>query len=190
MADHSSPAPPAKGGKPWIMLIVVAVCSIGAGAASPFLLGATRSGSDEGDHGAGHGSGHGGGHAKGGHGGHGHGGGHGAAPKKAGQETFLPFGEAVVNLAEGRLSRYLRVKVVLVADTKAAKDLEEHLEQRKATLKNWLITHLSDKTLRDVTGRASINRARREILDRFAAELDPDSTGSLRDVLFEEFVVQ
>jgi len=64
----------------------------------------------------------------------------------------------VVNLAEPRLGRYLRVKVVLVADPKASKELEEQMELRKATLKNWLIAHLSDKTLRDVTGRASINR--------------------------------
>jgi len=169
MSDHRPAPAPAKGGSKWIILVVVAVCSIGAGAASPFLLGATRQGSDDHDS-----SSHGGAsHSKGGHGGHG---GHTAqAAKKTGQDAFLPFGEVVVNLAEPRLGRYLRVKVVLVADPKASKELEEQMELRKATLKNWLIAHLSDKTLRDVTGRASINRARREILDRFASDLDPES---------------
>lgn len=203
MADQSpAPAAPAPGGaRSWIVLIVVAICSVGAGAMSPFLLrGATREAADDhaaSDHGSsghgssGHGSsGHGSsGHkAKGGHGGHG---GHGApAAKKPGHDAFVPFGEVIVNLAEGRLSRYLRVKVVLMAAPKAASQMEEQVEQRKAALKNWLIAHLSDKTLRDVTGRASINRIRREILDRFATDLDPEATGSLRDVLFEEFVIQ
>ncbi len=191
--------PPASGGsKTWIIIVVVAVCSIGAGAASPLLLqGATKTADHEDDHApapkaAGHGSGHG---AKaGGHGakqGGGHGGGHGApAAKKSGHDAYIPFGEVIVNLAEGRLTRYLRVKVILVGTPKGAHALEEKVEEGKATLRNWLIAHLSDKTLRDVTGRASINRIRREILDRFSHDLDPEATGSLRDVLFEEFVVQ
>ncbi len=117
--------------------------------------------------------------------------GHSPAPdRKAATEAYLSFGEVTVNLAEGRLSRYLRVKVVLVTTEEQARHLGELVEQRKAVLKSWLIAHLSDKSLRDVTGRVSINRVRREILEHFSGELGPDGTGLLRDVLFEEFVVQ
>lgn len=115
-----------------------------------------------------------------------------AAEGKAGplKEAFISGGEVTVNLAEGRLSRYLRVKIVLVTDSKHEKKVAESLETHKAALRNWLIAHLSDKTLQDVTGKASINRTRREILDHYNAALFPGGTGPLRDVLFEEFVVQ
>ena len=115
-----------------------------------------------------------------------------AAPAKVekAKEVFVAFGDVNVNLAEGRLNRYLRVKIVLVTDTKHEKHVNERLEGRKATVRNWLIAQLSDKTLQDVTGRASINRIRREILDHCASTVFPEGGNPIHDVLFEEFMVQ
>jgi flagellar basal body-associated protein FliL len=110
--------------------------------------------------------------------------------EKPGPDAPVAFGEVTVNLADGRLNRYLRVKILLVVDGKQLKRVEAALEERKPILKNWLITHLSDKTLADVTGRVSINRIRREIQEAFSARMFPEGDGHLRDVLFEEFVVQ
>lgn len=110
--------------------------------------------------------------------------------EKPGPDQTLSFGEVYVNLADARLQRYLRVKVILVIDGKHAKKVEAALEERKLVLKNWLIAHLSDKTLPDVTGRVSINRIRREIQEAFSTKLFPEGGDHLRDVLFEEFVVQ
>ena len=102
----------------------------------------------------------------------------------------VPFGDAVVNLSEERMTRYLRVKVVLVVDADQEKDATAHVGKHKAALKNWLIGHLAGKSLKDVAGTVGVKRVQREILERFEDELYPDGHGPLRDVLFEEFVVQ
>ncbi len=111
---------------------------------------------------------------------------------KAGAEkvAFVPFGDAVVNLAEDRLTRYLRVKLVLVVDRAQEKEMTEEVTREKAVLKNWLIGYLSDKSLKEVNGTANVNRLRREILEHFNKLLGAESTDKVRDVLFEEFVVQ
>jgi flagellar basal body-associated protein FliL len=154
-------AAPAGKKKLLVILVVVAVCSIGAGVAVPhFMRGATPPVDTP----------------------------HKA--EKPAKDAYIEFGDVTVNLAEGRLSRYLRVKIVLVTDHKHEKDVTERIEARKAALRNWLIAHLSDKTLPDVTGRVSINRIRREILEQFSAALFPEGGQQIRDVLFAEFVVQ
>jgi flagellar protein FliL len=104
--------------------------------------------------------------------------------------AFVPFGDVVVNLAEERLTRYLRVKLILVTDASQEKAAGELLTKNKAILKNWLISYLSDKSLQEVSGAAGVNRLRREIQDQFNALLYPDGSERIRDVLFEEFVVQ
>lgn len=154
-----------KGGKRMrmvIILVVVAVCSVGAGIAVPhFLYGGSQRTEEK------------------------------KAPPKP-TEVNVAFGETiVVNLAEGRLNRYLRVKILLVTDNHHEKELNEKLEHGKAALKDYLIGLLSDKTLQEVTGRAGVNRTRREILTHFKSTLFPEGGDTaLRNVLFEEFVVQ
>jgi flagellar FliL protein len=103
---------------------------------------------------------------------------------------FVPFGDVVVNLAEERLTRYLRVKLILVVDASQEKAITELVTKNKAILKNWLISHMSDKSLAEVSGATGVNRLRREIQDQFNALLFPDGSEKIRDVLFEEFVVQ
>src|SRR5437879_267533 len=86
-------------------------------------------------------------------------------PKAAAKQAFVPFGEVVVNLAEERLTRYLRVKIILVIDGNQEKPHTEKITKVKATMKSWLISHLTDKSLKEVSGGAGVNRLRREILE-------------------------
>jgi flagellar protein FliL len=104
--------------------------------------------------------------------------------------AFVTFGDVVVNLAEERLTRFLRVKLILVVDTANEKQATELVQKNKAILKNWLISHMADKGLQEVSGAGGVNRLRREIQDQFNALLYQDGSDKIRDVLFEEFVVQ
>jgi flagellar basal body-associated protein FliL len=104
--------------------------------------------------------------------------------------AFVPFGEIVVNLAEERLTRYLRVRITLQIESTDEKLLKAAIERNKTILKNWLISYLSDKTLDEVRGAAGVNRVRREIQDQFNSMLFPDGGEIVRAVLFEEFSVQ
>ncbi len=103
---------------------------------------------------------------------------------------FVPFDQVVVNVNEQRLSRFLRIKLIVVVDAADEKPIGELVVKNKAILKNWLISHLSDKGMQDVTGAVGINRARREIQDQFNYLLFPDGSEKIRDILFEEFNVQ
>ena len=116
-------------------------------------------------------------------------GGHGVEAK-TGKPAFVPVGDVIVNLSEERLTRYLRVKLILVVDSSQEKEIGELFLKNKAILKNWLISHLSDKSLAEVSGATGVNRLRREIQDQFNAFLFPDGSEKILDVLFEEFVVQ
>ncbi len=104
--------------------------------------------------------------------------------------AFISFDPVVVNINEERLTRFLRVKLIIVVDKSQEKQIAELVQRNKAILKNWLISHLSDKAMLDVTGAAGINRSRREIQDRFNELLFADGSEKIRDILFEEFNVQ
>jgi flagellar FliL protein len=112
------------------------------------------------------------------------------APVSEGLRAFVPFGDVVVNLAEERLTRYLRVKIMLLVDAAQEKAVIDQVQKQKFILKSWLISYLSDKSLQEVSGRAGVERARREIQDYFNSRLFPDGSEKIRDVLFEEFNVQ
>ena len=104
--------------------------------------------------------------------------------------ALVPFGEVVVNLGEERLTRYLRAKLLIVVEDAQQKTINELLSQQKPFLKSWLISYLSDQSLQEVSGAAGVNRVRREIRDKFNSMLYPDGSEPIRDVLFDEFVVQ
>ena len=118
------------------------------------------------------------------------------APKKHAPENdskkpaIIPFGDVVVNLGEERLTRYLRLKIILVVDGHHEKTLNDHIQKQKAYLKSWLISYLSDQSIQEVSRAAGVNRVRREIRDQFNAMLFPDGSEKIFDVLFDEFVVQ
>lgn len=117
--------------------------------------------------------------------------GKGKTEKKADKKTVIvPFGEVVVNLTEDRMNRYLRLKLAVLADADAEKEVTEKITKQKAAVKSRMISHLSGKTLKDVSGTVGVNRLQREMLEKIDDVIYPDGESKVRDVLFEEYVVQ
>lgn len=153
---------------PWI---VVGLLSAGAGSAVPFLIpaqGETKT-TEKG------------------------------AVIKSGQKVetvFVPFGDrgkdqnVVVNLNEGRMTRYLRVAITLEIPKSLELTFPKQLDAHKAQLRNWLLSEISDKDLDEIRGAAGQNRLRRAIHEHFNAVLFPSGYDRIHDVLFEEFNVQ
>ena len=170
-AHAPAATPKAGGGKKKVLMIVVALASVGGGAAVPMLL-ASQGGDGE------------------------------KASKKKHSEhppVNVPFGEVTVNLAEDRMARFLRVKIVLkVEGVHEEEEAAKLFAPYKPAMKSWLISHLAGKSLKDVAGTVGVKRLQREILERFAEMLAPDDEGHssskvslhLKDVLFEEYIVQ
>lgn len=122
-----------------------------------------------------------------------------SVPTSAGKKVdtiFVPFGErgedqnVVVNLNEGRMTRYLRVAITLEVPKSLEITFPKLLESKKAQLRNWLLSEISDKDLDEIRGAAGQNRLRRAIHEHFNAVLFPDGYDRIQDVLFEEFNVQ
>jgi flagellar basal body-associated protein FliL len=114
-----------------------------------------------------------------------------AAPEMLSKREYVPFGTSVVNLAGGRLTRYLQVSIVLKVDKASAPAVQKQVQNgRKAVFKNWLITYLSDKRLEEVEGAAAIRRVQREVQDGFNAILAESGDTRVEAVLFEEFNIQ
>jgi flagellar basal body-associated protein FliL len=119
-------------------------------------------------------------------------------PKEGAQEkphaetktAIVPFGDMVVNLADERAMRYLRVKLAVLVDADKEKEVSDLLTKKKPAVKSKLISHLAGKTLKDVSGTVGVNRLQREILERFEEVLYPEGHSPLRAILFEEYVVQ
>ncbi len=109
----------------------------------------------------------------------------------SGKHAYVPFGDpVVVNLNEDRLTRYLKIKILLVVDARDEKPVTELVLKKKPALRNWLIANLSDKSLPEVSGAAGLNKMRREIWHQFNGELFSDGSEKVLDIFFEEFVVQ
>lgn len=215
MANAPAPPPgegheeaPVKKGPGIIVWLLAAVVSGGVGFAVPIFLPmgdagdsakAAAEGTEEHGHetaaashgapaAAAHGdSGHGGG---GGHGASGHGGGgHGTTNPNA-TVAFVNFGDIVVNLDEGRLNRYLRLKIMLQVKPQDEGIVTTEMETQRTVLKSWLLSYLSDKTLSDIRGAAGQGMLRREIQEYFNTTLFPDGKDRVYDVLFDEFNIQ
>ncbi|QEL13312.1 flagellar basal body-associated FliL family protein [Limnoglobus roseus] len=176
MSEEAAPAPAAKkkGGKG--KFLIAAVLSIAAGGALPMfvnvpaLLGKTAEASEE------HATGH-------------------VKPKKKAAHAEeklapVPFGDVVVNLAEERMTRYLKLKIVLMVEEEAEATVTTMLEKKKSAMKSWMISHLSGKTVKDVQFTVGVNRVQREILERFEDILYPNGHGALKNIVFEEYLVQ
>jgi flagellar protein FliL len=161
MADAVAKTAPQKAGsKNWLLLLLVALIAGGAGAFFPQVL--LHSTEKRAD-----------------------------VPAKDTKKTaLLPFDTVVVNLGEERLTRYLRVKIILVVDHKEEKNIVDVLQNQKAFLKSWLISYLSDQSIQEVGRAAGVNRIRREVRDQFNAMLFSDGSEKIHDILFDEFQVQ
>ena len=108
---------------------------------------------------------------------------------------YVPFGEGdeksvVVNLNDGRMSRFLCISIALQIPKSMEKDFPELLTGKRPALRNWLLGEIADKDLDDIRGMAGQNRLRRAIREQFNEVLFPDGYDQIYDVLFEEFRVQ
>lgn len=160
-APSTGPAPKKRGKLP---LIVVAVVCIGGGAALPMVVAIPGFSASKAE----------------------------AKPKKADDlhSVSVPFSDVVVNLAEERMTRYLRLKLALKVDAEDEKAVTALVAKHKITMKSRIISHLAGKSLKDVSGTVGVNKLQREILEKFEDILYPDGHSKLQDVLFEEYVVQ
>jgi flagellar basal body-associated protein FliL len=110
--------------------------------------------------------------------------------KKDAKTAIVPFGDVVVNLSEDRLQRYLRIKVAVLVEAEAEKEVTDLVTKKKAAIKSAMITHLAGKSVKDVSGSAGVTRTQRELLERVEDVLYPDGNSRIKSVLFEEYVVQ
>ena len=104
--------------------------------------------------------------------------------------AFVPFGEVVVNLADQRMSRYLRLNITMQVKTSDSEQATADVETHKAILRNWLLGYLSNLQLEDIRGASGQNRIRREIQNYFNEVLSADGVDVVQDILFEDFTVQ
>lgn len=167
-APAAAPAPatgaPKKGNK--LVLAVVCLVFTGAGAAFPMVVNLSGKPKDEKAAEA----------AK--------------DPKEKPKTAIVPFGEVVVNLSEERFQRYLRVKIAVLVEAEAEKEVTDLVAKKKAAIKSAMIAHLAGKGTKDVTGTAGVARMQRELMERFEEVAYPDGTSKAKAVLFEEYVVQ
>lgn len=113
-----------------------------------------------------------------------------ASPAEVTKLTNIDFGEIVVNLESGRISRYIKLKIALQVKEKEKEEINTAMLAQEAVLRNWLISFLSDQSVQSVQGRIGQNRLRREIRDQFNTVLFPDGYDRIDEILFTEFAIQ
>jgi len=159
--EESAPKPKKK--KSWIVAVLVGVIALGSGAAVPLVTRmSANASSPDAD-----------GKIK-------------VDPKRA----LIPFDSVVVNVADGRFTRYLRVKITLVVDVKDEVAVKEAMESQKPFLQTWVIGFLQDRTMEQLHGSAGMNRVRREVRDEFNRHLYPEGPEKIKDVLLPEYNFQ
>jgi len=129
----------------------------------------------------GHGGGHGGGEAKGA----------GNAPSNPGEPWFVELEPVVSNLDEPGVTRYVRATLILEMSGDADYEVNNAiLEEKKATVRNWVTIYLAGCTLDDIRGRKNLIRIQSEIKDSLNDMLYKDSKGLVNKILFKEFQIQ
>ena len=111
-------------------------------------------------------------------------------PEPGDETAFIDFEEVVVNLDDPPFSRYITINFSLQIAKTQELDLTKLVEEKKVVLKNWLLSHLRDKKLKEVRGKFGSNMLRREIHGKFNELLFTDGVERIQDVLFNDFKVQ
>ncbi|MEM7454608.1 MAG: flagellar basal body-associated FliL family protein [Planctomycetota bacterium] len=110
---------------------------------------------------------------------------------EAGEEvSFIEFDEVVLNLNDPRYSRYLSCSFSLQVATTQEAAITQLVDEKKVVLKNWLVSHIGDKTLDQVRGTFGQSMLRREINSKFNELLFTDGIERIQSVLFSDFKVQ
>ncbi len=104
--------------------------------------------------------------------------------------ALIPFDSVVVNVADGRYTRYLRVKICLVVDARDEDAVKAAVDKEKPFLQTWILGYLQDRTMEQLHGSAGMNRVRREIRAEFNQRLYPDSAEKIKDILLPEYNFQ
>jgi flagellar basal body-associated protein FliL len=104
--------------------------------------------------------------------------------------ALIQFDAVVVNVADGRYTRYLRVKICLVVDARDEEAVKAAVEKEKPFLQTWVLGYLQDRTMEQLHGSAGMNRVRREVCAEFNQRLYPDSAGKIKDILLPEYNFQ
>jgi flagellar basal body-associated protein FliL len=110
----------------------------------------------------------------------------------ASRPAYLSFGEVVAPLHpdRGQEAHRVVVKLLLVVDAAAAGSMEEEIRKKKQPLTDWLMRHLSEKSLQEVTQSAGVRKLRLEALQEFNRELVSEGSAKIREVYLEELTVQ
>jgi flagellar basal body-associated protein FliL len=99
--------------------------------------------------------------------------------------------EVVANIREPRLNRFLRCKIVVDVDPSDEKAVAEVVRTKKAVLRTWLIAHLSEQSIENLSRTKGQAKLRENIKREFNSLLYPgQAQGKIREVFFDEFVVQ
>ena len=117
-----------------------------------------------------------------------------AAREEAPQKGWVEFGSVVANLNEVRMTRYLKVTIVLEVPTEDVPKLQQIMSGGgKAVYQDWLTEYLSELSLDEVRGAPNIQALRREIQAGFRSilrEYNPEIDAETVQVLFTEYNVQ
>ena len=108
-----------------------------------------------------------------------------AQAKAVGLVTMFPMEPMVVNLADNRRDRYL--KITLEFEIRGEDNLEE-FKEKSAKAKHSIITLVSSKTYDDVFTVKGKYRLREELLARIRSLMEIQD--SILNVYFTEFVIQ
>jgi len=113
-----------------------------------------------------------------------------AAVRHASEKSFVPLENVIVNLASKNQMRYLRVGIALQVSRSEALMVAQRVKNNEFELRDWLITHLSGKTIDDVRGTDGIDKIRNEVKEQFETILFPEGNSVLEKIVFDEFMVQ
>ena len=104
---------------------------------------------------------------------------------------FVPFDKDVVlNFNDPRQSRFLKMNFTLQVTESQVESITALVEEKHDILRNWLIGHIADKKVTDISGKQGTNRLRREIHDSFNKIIFTDGIERIQDVLFLDLTVQ
>jgi flagellar basal body-associated protein FliL len=98
--------------------------------------------------------------------------------------------EAIVNVAGTDGMRFLKVQVVFEYDEKKYKNLGAELARRAPQLKDLLIGHLSKLSLNQLKRPDAKEEIRKEVKRLVNNTLPEDDVGKVRDVYFNDFIIQ
>ncbi len=108
-------------------------------------------------------------------------------PKKADPAAMIPFESFVVNLADPRGDRFLRLTLRAVVSDPAVAETFKIDELTKARVRDRIISVLTAKTYQDISSPAGKDSLRRELLHEMNGLLPNDA---IQEVLFVDFAVQ